>query len=90
MAGPDNAAVEFIEEGVNGFVSASAAPDRLGEALLRVYRGGADLRQSTAAWFNEHARELSLDNSLEIVAAGYPAPAERPLGDREVARGIRS
>lgn len=89
VAGPDNAAVEFIEEGVNGFVSASAAPDRLGEALLRVYRGGADLRESTAAWFNEHAWELSLERSLDIVAAGYPTAAERPLAARELARGVR-
>ena len=32
---------------------------------------GAGLRESTADWFEEHSRDLSLTSSLEIVAATY-------------------
>jgi glycosyltransferase involved in cell wall biosynthesis len=77
VAGPDNAAVEFIEDGVNGFVSPSSAPDQLGETLLRVHRAGPALRESAAAWFNENAHELSLERSLDIVAVNYPGAADR-------------
>ncbi len=38
VADPDNAAVELIEEGVNGFVAASVAPDDLAAAIVRVAR----------------------------------------------------
>ena len=71
MAAPDNAATELIEEGVNGFVAASASPEDLAAAILRVREAGPALRESTAAWYAEHARELSLADSLERVAAAY-------------------
>ena len=68
---PDNAATELIEEGVNGYVAASAAPGDLAAAILRVRTAGPALRGSTAAWYAEHARELSLADSLGRVAAAY-------------------
>jgi glycosyltransferase involved in cell wall biosynthesis len=71
VADPDNAATELIEEGVNGFVAASAAPGDLAAAILRVRAAGPALRASTAAWYAEHARELSLADSLGRVAAAY-------------------
>jgi glycosyltransferase involved in cell wall biosynthesis len=71
VADPDNAAVELIEEGVNGFVAASAEPNDLSEAILRVYRAGPQLRQSTARWFSANARSLSLAASLDAVSAAY-------------------
>jgi len=78
VADPDNAAVELIEEGINGFVAASAEPNDLSEAILRVYRAGLQLRQSTARWFSENARSLSLAASLDAVAAAYQrSPPER-------------
>jgi glycosyltransferase involved in cell wall biosynthesis len=67
----DNAAVELIEEGVNGFVVDSAEPEVLGEAILRVRDGGRALRESTCAWFAAHARRLSLEHSLRQVAEAY-------------------
>jgi glycosyltransferase involved in cell wall biosynthesis len=73
VAGPDNAAVEFIEPGINGFVATSAAPEDLAEAVLAVQAGGEALRRSTAEWFAEHAQELSLDSSLQAVTAAYAA-----------------
>jgi glycosyltransferase involved in cell wall biosynthesis len=71
VAGPDNAAVELIEEGVNGFVCASSDPEEIAEAIVRVHAAGAGLRESTAQWYALHERELSLDRSLQTVLASY-------------------
>jgi glycosyltransferase involved in cell wall biosynthesis len=70
---PDNAAVELVEEGENGFVAPSAAPDDLAQAILRVYDAGPALRASTAAWYKRNARRLSLEGSLETVLKSYRA-----------------
>jgi glycosyltransferase involved in cell wall biosynthesis len=77
VAGEDNAATELIEDGVNGFVVASAAPDELAAAIVRVHEAGAELRASTAAWFERNARRLSLDASLDHVAGSYAAKSAR-------------
>jgi glycosyltransferase involved in cell wall biosynthesis len=71
VAGPDNAAVELVDEGHNGFVAASPEAEDLADAMLRVRDGGHELRLATAAWYREHARRLSLDASLETVLAAY-------------------
>jgi glycosyltransferase involved in cell wall biosynthesis len=71
VAGPDNAAVEFIEEGLNGFVAASASPADLAGAILRVYQAGPALRQSTAGWFSRNSASLSLAASLDVVSRAY-------------------
>jgi len=71
VAGPDNAAVELIEEGVNGFVSPSAGAEDLAGAILAVTQAGPALRQSTAEWFGANADELSLDSSLTQVLESY-------------------
>jgi glycosyltransferase involved in cell wall biosynthesis len=73
---PDNAATELIEEGVNGFVAESAEPEVLGAAIVRVHEAGAALRASAAEWYGRHSAELSLDASLDAVAASY-APSVR-------------
>jgi glycosyltransferase involved in cell wall biosynthesis len=68
---PDNAATELIEEGRNGFIAASAEPTELAEAIIRVYEAGPELRSSTAEWFGQNTRRLSLDSSLKAVLAVY-------------------
>jgi glycosyltransferase involved in cell wall biosynthesis len=68
---PDNAAVELIEPGVNGVLAESAEPAALGGAIVAAVDGGEALRASTAAWYREHAGELSLESSLRAVAAAY-------------------
>ena len=73
VADPDNAAVEFIEEGVNGFVAASPSPSDLAEAILQVHRGGPALRRSTADGFGTNSASLSLTGSLDAVSAAYAA-----------------
>ena len=82
VADPDNAATELIEEGVNGFVAPSASAADLAAAILRVREGGDALRASTAAWYAENARSLSLADSLEHVAAAYGDAGDRCLRDR--------
>jgi glycosyltransferase involved in cell wall biosynthesis len=71
VAAPDNAAVEHVEEGVNGFVAPDASPAALADAVVAAYERRDALRASTAAWFAAHARELSLRTSLERVVASY-------------------
>ena len=73
VADPDNAAVELIEEGVNGYVAASAGPEDLAAAMIRVHDDGEALRRSTAQWFATNATRLSLASSLETVARAYTA-----------------
>jgi glycosyltransferase involved in cell wall biosynthesis len=75
VAGPDNAAVELIAEGVNGFVAASAAPEDLSAAIIAVADGGEGLRESTRAWFAEHAQDVSLGRSLDVALGVYGVPA---------------
>ncbi|HEY1539255.1 MAG TPA: glycosyltransferase family 4 protein, partial [Solirubrobacteraceae bacterium] len=71
VAGEDNAAVELVDEGRNGTIAASASAADLAAAIERVHRGGAALRASTCAWFAENAGRLSLQGSLDVVAAAY-------------------
>jgi glycosyltransferase involved in cell wall biosynthesis len=71
VAAPDNAAVEHVEEGVNGFVARDASPEALADAIVVAWERREALRASTAAWFGAHATELSLRASLERVVAGY-------------------
>ena len=77
VAGPDNAATELVDEGENGFVAASADPEDLAAAILRVREGGHPLRERTAAWYARNARRLSLANSLDVVAEAYGAARTR-------------
>jgi glycosyltransferase involved in cell wall biosynthesis len=70
---PDNAAVELVEDGVNGVIAASAEPADLAAAIVRVHEGGSALRASTCDWFARNARRLSLESSLETVLASYSA-----------------
>ena len=70
-AGPDNAAVELVEDGVNGYVAPSAAPADLAAAILAVAEAGPSLRESTADWFAANSGELSLGRSLERVLESY-------------------
>jgi glycosyltransferase involved in cell wall biosynthesis/putative flippase GtrA len=73
VRGEDNAATALIEEGVNGFVAASASPDDLADAILRVHEAGYAMRASTADWFARNAKRLLLTSSLETVVAAYGA-----------------
>jgi glycosyltransferase involved in cell wall biosynthesis len=71
VEGPDNAATALVEEGVNGTIASSAAPDVLAAAIARVHRAGPELRGSTLDWFRRNRERLSLERSLEIVLDEY-------------------
>jgi glycosyltransferase involved in cell wall biosynthesis len=71
VADPDNAAVELVEDGVNGVIAPSASPADLAAAIVRVHEAGVPLRESTAAWFERNASRLSLQSSLEVVTGRY-------------------
>jgi glycosyltransferase involved in cell wall biosynthesis len=68
---PDNAATELVEDGINGVVAASAEPEELARAILRVRAAGPELRASTLDWFKRNERRLSLEQSLETILAAY-------------------
>jgi len=71
VAGPDNAAVELVEEGVNGVVAPTASAEDLADAIVRVAAAGQAMRDSTAAWFARNAVRLSVEESLRTLAATY-------------------
>jgi glycosyltransferase involved in cell wall biosynthesis len=75
---PDNAAVELIEEGVNGLVVDSAGPRELADEIVRVCEAGEPLRERTRAWFAGNAQRLSLESSLAQVLASYGPPSSSP------------
>ncbi len=74
VADPDNAAVELVSEGENGFIAPSASAEDLAAAIVRVHEAGRTLRDSTAAWFTRNAQRLSLQSSLDRVLDGYAHP----------------
>ncbi|MEA2358168.1 MAG: hypothetical protein QOI62_1428 [Solirubrobacteraceae bacterium] len=75
VRGEDNAAVELVEDGVNGVVAPSASAEDLAAAILRIHDAGDAMRESTCAWFAHNARRLSLEGSLERVVSRYDATA---------------
>lgn len=77
VADADNAATEHVTDGVNGFIAPTADPPDLADAIVKVAEAGTPLRASTAAWFAENARRLSLAGSLEHLLAGYAESTRR-------------
>lgn len=73
VEGPENAAVELVEDGVNGFVLPSAEPELLADAVVRAAEGGSELRSSTIDWYRRNRDQLSLESSLREVEKAYSA-----------------
>jgi glycosyltransferase involved in cell wall biosynthesis len=71
VAAEDNAAVELVEDGVNGVIAAEGSTEAVADAIVRVSEAGMGMRESTARWYAEHAEELSLESSLERVLESY-------------------
>jgi glycosyltransferase involved in cell wall biosynthesis len=69
--GPDNAAIERVDDGDNGVVAASASAEDLAAAILKIHAAGGELRSRTLGWFARNSRRLSLEHSLEIVLGAY-------------------
>jgi glycosyltransferase involved in cell wall biosynthesis len=79
VRGPENAASELVQEGVNGFIAESPQPEVLAKALIKVIEGGEALRASTLDWYERRRDELSIESSLAVVEGSYselrPVPA---------------
>jgi glycosyltransferase involved in cell wall biosynthesis len=71
VAGDENAAVELVEEGINGFVAASAEPQELARTIEAVHEAGSALRDSTRRWYAANAERLSLASSLRRATELY-------------------
>ena len=71
VAGPDNAATELIEEGVNGFVVEAPEPRLLADAIIRAVEGDEELRATTLEWFERNRERLSIEGSLDEVERSY-------------------
>lgn len=71
VAGPENAATELVDDGVNGAVAPDASPRALADALVSVVDAGPALRASTLAWFADNASRLVIDRSLDLVLEAY-------------------
>jgi glycosyltransferase involved in cell wall biosynthesis len=82
VIGPENAAIELIEDGVNGFVAESAEPEELAEAVVKIVRGGENLRASTLEWYERHRDELSIESSLAAVEGSYSEVVREPAQAR--------
>jgi glycosyltransferase involved in cell wall biosynthesis len=74
--GPDNAATELIEQGVNGFVTADSEPDSLARAIVQTVEGGTALRASTLGWYERNREALSIESSLAQVEDSYRGATE--------------
>lgn len=70
-AAPDNAAVELVAQGANGFVADPPTPQALANAILGAVEASESLRRSTQDWYAANADRISIDSSLRMVAAGY-------------------
>jgi glycosyltransferase involved in cell wall biosynthesis len=71
VRGPDNAAVELVDEGTNGAVANSAEPGELAAAIVRIHQAGAELRDSAVEWFRGNADRLSFERSFARVLEDY-------------------
>jgi len=69
-ANPENAAVEHIVQGVNGFVvdPTSAA---LAQGIIAAVAAGDSLRQSTIDWYRQRADSMSMNRAAAEVVEIY-------------------
>lgn len=68
---PDNAAVELVDSGENGFIAKSADARELGTTIVRAVEGGAALRASSWNWYERNRERVSIETSLRLVLDAY-------------------
>ncbi len=86
VAADDNAAVELVQDGVNGVIVGEPTAEAIAEAIVRIHEAGPPLRERTARWFAENAQRLSLQSSLRTVLdvyAGGDGPRRDGAADAE-------
>ncbi|WP_433267159.1 glycosyltransferase family 4 protein [Actinosynnema sp. CS-041913] len=67
--GDDNAAVELVEDGVNGRLAASTAPEQLGGTIAEVVSAGDPLRKTTHEWYARVSRTNTVQATARQVLA---------------------
>ena len=75
VRGPHNAAVDFIEDGVNGYIASDAGPVALAAAIIQISQNAASLRVSTVARFKRLEPTFSIESSLARIEQAYRAAA---------------
>jgi glycosyltransferase involved in cell wall biosynthesis len=73
VAGPHNAAADFVEDGVNGYRAADAGPVALAHAIVEVSKNADSLRRSTAAWFKRFEPTFTIESSIVQIEQIYRA-----------------
>ncbi|GAA3802128.1 glycosyltransferase family 4 protein [Cellulomonas soli] len=76
--GPDNASVELVEPGVNGFVARGVEPEVLGAAIVAAVEGGTGLRASTRSWFEQVAGERTVQVAATALLDRLREPGRAP------------
>jgi glycosyltransferase involved in cell wall biosynthesis len=69
--GPESAAPELVDDGVNGLLVREPTEQAIADAIVAVYERGPELRRSTARWFARNAQERSLAASVRTVVRDY-------------------
>lgn len=72
VPGPDNAALEQVEPGQNGYVAASDDPSDIAAAVSRCVSEGMALRHRTTAWFRREAARRHVNATVAEVLASLP------------------
>jgi glycosyltransferase involved in cell wall biosynthesis len=88
VAGADNAAVELVSDGENGVIAPSASASDLAAAIVRIQSAPTAMREDTSKWFSRNVERLSMETSLDILAALYEV-GEREPSEAERFRRLR-
>lgn len=80
VEGPENAAVELVEAGRNGYVASSTAPVVLAEAVLACLREGEALRSSTLDWYREASVTKTVHATAQALLGRLTSARSRPQG----------
>jgi glycosyltransferase involved in cell wall biosynthesis len=70
-AGPDNAATELVDDGVNGFVCPDDSAQSLADAIVKVHRAGRALRRTTLEWHARHLQRVAEQDPLQRILDAY-------------------
>lgn len=71
VAGPDNASVELIEPGVNGFVAADADAETVAAAIVLAVEAGVGLRRTSADWYAENSQRLASSATAHVLGRHF-------------------
>ena len=67
VADEGNAATELVDEGVNGFVAASAAVEDLAAAIVACAHAGDRLRDSTYQWYQDAVQTRTIARTMASI-----------------------